>query len=245
MATKQITLPQIGTVTLYKRRGNQSLRLSVGPGGDVRVSLPPWVPYKVAEEFAKSKASWIAAHQVTEPVVKLSHGQYIGKQYRLYFTPEEGRTTVATRVYKTEIYVTHPAHISPEHPDIQTKAHRASIRALKQEAERLLPPRLAELAQKHGFSYTSVDVKRLKSRWGSCSSRQEIVLNLYLMQLPWHLIDYVLLHELTHTKVMRHGEPFWQELERHLPNAKGLRREINTRQPILSPKALSTDQTVA
>jgi predicted metal-dependent hydrolase len=245
MATRQITLPQIGTITLYKRKGNQSLRLSVGANGDVRISLPTWVPFKVAEEFAKSKASWIAAHQVTEPTVTFSHGQHIGKQYRIYFSPQEDRAAISTRVYKTEIYVTHPAHISSDHPDVQAKAHKASIRALKQEAERLLPPRLAALAQNHGFSYKSVDVKQLKSRWGSCSSRQEIVLNLFLMQLPWHLIDYVLLHELTHTKVMRHGEPFWAELAQYLPNAKGLRSEINTYQPILTPKPLGSDQTMA
>jgi hypothetical protein len=53
------------------------------------------------------------------------------------------------------------------------------------------------------------------------------------MQLPWHLIDYVLVHELTHTKVMRHGTPFWNELERHIPGAKQFRKEINQYQPIL------------
>jgi predicted metal-dependent hydrolase len=60
---------------------------------------------------------------------------------------------------------------------------------------------------------------------------------LYLMQLPWHLIDYVLLHELTHTKVMQHGTPFWQELERHVPHAKRLRGEIREFHPILSGPA--------
>jgi predicted metal-dependent hydrolase len=57
------------------------------------------------------------------------------------------------------------------------------------------------------------------------------------MQLPWHLIDYVLLHELTHTKVMRHGAPFWEELERHAPTAKLLRKEINTHRPLLTAEA--------
>ena len=54
------------------------------------------------------------------------------------------------------------------------------------------------------------------------------------MQLPWHLIDYVMLHELTHTKVMQHGAPFWRELELHVPHAKQLRKEIGEYHPILS-----------
>ncbi|MGF7229687.1 MAG: M48 family metallopeptidase [Candidatus Saccharibacteria bacterium] len=238
MAVKQITIPEIGQVTMYKRRGNRSLRLSVAADGEVRVSLPYWVPYKAAEEFVKGKARWIANNKHVNPD-PIAHGQYIGKNHRIYFTAEEGRTTVSTRVYNTEIYVMHPLRIDPTDSKVQSRAHAAGIRALKQEAERLLPDRLNQLATEHFFSYKNVGVKQLKSRWGSCSSQKEITLNLFLMQLPWHLIDYVLLHELTHTKVMRHGPPFWAELEEHLPNARELRQEINTYQPVLTPRALT------
>jgi len=237
MATKQLTIPGIGDVTLYKRRGNRSLRLSVGLNGEVRVSLPYWVPYAAAIEFAKSKASWIANHQ-SERNPELRHGQLIGKAHRLTFQPTASARTT-TRILPTEVRILHPLALPVSDDSVQTKAQQASIRALRQEAERLLPGRLRTLAEKHGFSFTSVDVKQLKSRWGSCNSMQEITLNLFLMQLPWHLIDYVLLHELTHTKVMQHGEPFWRELESHLPRAKALKNEINTYQPVLSPEPLT------
>lgn len=239
MATKQVTIPDIGLVTMYKRRGNRSIRLSVAANGEVRVSLPSWVPYKAAEEFVKTKRHWIETNQVQQHRTLITQGQRIGKNHRIYFTAQPGAPKTTTRLLSTEIYVTHPAHIDPAHESVQSKAHTASIRALRQEAERLLPQRLDQLAVKHGFTYRSVGVKQLKSRWGSCSSRQEIVLNLYLMQLPWHLIDYVLMHELTHTKIMRHGPPFWEELESHMPTARGLRKEINAHQPILTPKSLT------
>ncbi len=237
MATRQVTIPTIGPVTLYKRRGNRSLRLSVGMNGEVRVSLPYWVPYKAAEEFAKGKAAWILANQTKQSVL-LTHGQHIGKAHRLFFQVESGRSSISTRVDRTDIIVHHPLHMGVAHEDVQAKAHAASIRALRQESERLLPQRLQTLAEQHGFRYKSVGVKQLKSRWGSCSNTQEITLNLFLMQLPWHLIDYVLLHELTHTKVMHHGPAFWKELESHLPNARSLKREINTHQPTLTSQAL-------
>lgn len=232
MATKIIEIPEIGAVTLYKRRGNRSLRLSVSADGEIRVSLPSWVPYKAGEQFAKSKADWIAAQKIA-PRKGLQHGQAVGKAHRLHFEPSAAATKVSTRLRQNQIEITHPSAYEALHPAVQKAAHDASIRALRKEAEVLLPQRLRDLAQKTGFTYKSVGVKQLKSRWGSCSAQQEIILNLYLMQLPWHLIDYVLLHELTHTKVMRHGAPFWKELERHVPHAKRLRKEIGNYQPFL------------
>lgn len=232
MATKVVDIPNIGPVTLYKRRGNRSLRLSLGAGGEIRVSIPSWVPYKAGEQFAKSKAEWITAHR--RPTTSgLQHGQAIGKAHHLHFAASTEATKVSTRLRPNHIEITHPAVYPPQHPAVQKAAHSASIRALRKEAETLLPQRLSQLAAQCGFSYSDVSVKQLKSRWGSCSARQEIILNLFLMQLPWRLIDYVLLHELTHTKVMRHGPPFWQELERHVPHAKSLRREIGGYHPIL------------
>jgi predicted metal-dependent hydrolase len=89
------------------------------------------------------------------------------------------------------------------------------------------------LARRHGFAYRSVAIKQLKRRWGSCSSEQDIALNCFFMQLPWHLIDYVLLHELMHTRIMAHGTPFWKALDEYVPDLKTARREIKTYRPIL------------
>jgi len=55
------------------------------------------------------------------------------------------------------------------------------------------------------------------------------------MQLPWELIDYVILHELTHTEYMHHGPDFWQALEKVRPQAKQFRREIRKFRPTIQP----------
>ncbi len=232
MATKTVELPDIGTVTLYKRRGNRSLRLSVGAGGEIRVSLPSWVPYKAGEQFVLSKAAWIMQHR-QQTGAGLTHGQVVGKAHRVRFVPTAQTSRVSTRLHQNQIEITHPTQYESHHPEVQKAAQSASIRALRKEAEMLLPQRLRSLAEKTGFTYNSVGVKQLKSRWGSCTAEKDITLNLFLMQLPWHLIDYVLLHELTHTKVMRHGAPFWHELEKHVPRAKQLRKEMAKHQPAL------------
>jgi predicted metal-dependent hydrolase len=136
-------------------------------------------------------------------------------------------------VYSNDIVVKLPAAVEYSHPEAQLAASKASIRALRSQAATLLPQRLEQLATKHDFSYTSVAIKQLKSRWGSCDQNGNITLNLFLMQLPWDCIDYVLLHELLHTRIMQHGPVFWGALTEVLPNHKELRRTIRGYQPVL------------
>jgi predicted metal-dependent hydrolase len=83
-------------------------------------------------------------------------------------------------------------------------------------ARRVIVDRLAELARRHGFEYNRVYVRNQKTRWGSCSARNNINLNVNLIRLPEALRDYVILHELVHTRIKNHGLQFWDELERYV-----------------------------
>ncbi len=102
-------------------------------------------------------------------------------------------------------------------------------KALRHEAKRLLPDRLMALAARHRFTCTGVRIMNSKTRWGSCSSRKSINLSLSLMLLPWHLVDYVLLHELCHTIEMNHSDRFWALLNSLTDNkALALRKELKS-----------------
>ena len=83
------------------------------------------------------------------------------------------------------------------------------LMALAKKAKTELPPRLAALAHQHQFAYNKVYIKNNKSNWGSCSGVNNINLNLRLVLLPEHLRDYVMLHELCHTRIKNHGDKFW------------------------------------
>jgi predicted metal-dependent hydrolase len=96
----------------------------------------------------------------------------------------------------------------------------------EQEAKTKLKDRLAELASLYGFSYNRVAIRRQRTRWGSCSARNNISLNLRILQLPLILQDYVLLHELVHTRIKNHSPAFWRELDLLVGNAKGLRSRL-------------------
>ena len=96
-----------------------------------------------------------------------------------------------------------------------------------QQAGAMLVARLEEMAQTHGLKYRKVSIKNQKTKWGSCSSKNNINLNINLAGLPEHLRDYVILHELVHTRFKNHGQQFWAELNRLLGGrARELAREL-------------------
>lgn len=232
MSVKKVTVPELGAVHLYKRRGMKGMRLSIGHGGVIRVSLPYWLPYAAGVEFVTKKREWIQAHLM--PATLLSHGGRIGKAHHLVFLPDTARRTIATRITNSgEVKIHHPASLHHTSRDVQKAAEKAGVRALKSQSEKLLPQRLEALARQHNFTYQNVRIKQLKSRWGSCSEQGDIALSCFLMQLPWHLIDYVILHELLHTRVMAHGPTFWRELAIYVPELKAIRKEIKEHRPVL------------
>ena len=100
------------------------------------------------------------------------------------------------------------------------------IKTLRLEAKKHLPAKVKELSEKHNLNYKKVFIKNLKSRWGSCSAQNNINLNLHLMRLPEKFIDYVILHELAHTKEKNHGKNFWNLLSSLVFDARELNREL-------------------
>lgn len=85
-------------------------------------------------------------------------------------------------------------------------------------AREVLAPALAEIAHEHGFEVGRVSVRRQRTRWGSCSPRKTISLNVKLLFLSPTIVEYVLLHELCHTVRMDHSPAFWALLESHDPD---------------------------
>ena len=106
-----------------------------------------------------------------------------------------------------------------------TAEQAAEVERLRAEAKAALPPRLAQLAALHGFTYNKVRIKHNSSNWGSCSELGNINLNLNLMRLPEHLRDFVMLHELCHLRYLDHGPEFHALLESLCPGHRALNRE--------------------
>ena len=233
MAQRTVDIPGIGEVLLAKRRGATNIRLSITPTGKVRVGMPAWAPYAAGIAFAKTRADWINQHLAQYQSVAFKNNMLIGKSHRLQFIQNLDKHGVTSRVSTTAITVTSDRPL--QDPIVQTKIKLAAEKALRQEADVLLPKQLDYLAKKYDFTYSSVQIRKLTSRWGSCSSKQSISLSYYLMQLPWKLIDYVLVHELVHTEQLNHGTDFWRRFDQALPGAKKLRGELRNYKPKINP----------
>ena len=98
----------------------------------------------------------------------------------------------------------------------------------KTEAKTTLIQRLKWLASKYGFSYNKISIRNQKTRWGSCSSKNNISLNMKLVRLPDELVDYVILHELAHTIVKDHSKAFLAEMDKLVENRRQMSSQLRS-----------------
>jgi predicted metal-dependent hydrolase len=103
----------------------------------------------------------------------------------------------------------------------------------KDDARKTITERLSRLAKEHGFIYYRVTLRQQKTRWGSCSPENNISLNIKLVLLPETLLDYVLLHELVHTRIHNHSRKFWAELDKYVVDSKVMAKRLRMNEMML------------
>jgi predicted metal-dependent hydrolase len=232
MAAKSFVLSNGTTVLVTKRRSSRNLRLTISSTGEARISVPFWTPYKTAVDFAEARAGWILLQM--KPTQLLEEGLLIGKNHSLHFSPQPRIKVTRSRLASGKVVVLYPSDLEVIDPLVQAEANAACIRALRKQAKELLPDRLVLLADRFGFTFNTVAIKQMKSRWGSCDQHKNIVCNLFLMELPWKTIDYVLVHELSHTEHLNHSADFWARVASCEPNHKEIRRNLRQHKPVVN-----------
>jgi predicted metal-dependent hydrolase len=136
-------------------------------------------------------------------VVRLSFPVWVTQKQALRFLDEKSEWIAENRRKMAEKYP------QKEPPNEAAKAEqKKQIEILRAEAKRRLPEMVEKLAKEHNFSYGAVRVKAIRSKWGSCTARNDINLSLFLVQLPDYLTEYVVLHELCHTVHHNHSPKF-------------------------------------
>ncbi len=96
----------------------------------------------------------------------------------------------------------------------------------KEEAKKIIRDRLNELSIIHELSFNRSFIRSQKSRWGSCSAKNNINLNIKLINLPEDLRDYVIIHELVHTKIKNHSHIFWKEMTKYYADPKAIDKKL-------------------
>ena len=195
--------------------------------------IPMYADEKDAISFLISKKEWIkkTSQRISAKEEKLSvfdeNTIFKTRTFELKIR-SESRRDIGIHLKNGILLVSYPETLSVTHPGVQDGIRYGIKEALRIEARSFLPGRLAWLAREHGFMFNRVFIKNLKSRWGSCSGKNNINLNLHLMRLPDELIDYVLLHELCHTMEKNHGKDFWSLLDKVTGGrARELDRKVN------------------
>jgi predicted metal-dependent hydrolase len=224
-----ITDEEFGTISLRRSAKASHVRIRVGPDGRLRASLPLYAPLFLVKRLLKTSRPQLRAmlaeqqHDAT-----FEDGMQIGKSHTLIVRPAR---QVRAKRHGQQIVVSLPEGKSLKEVSVARIVRDAVIDALRLEAKSYLPKRLAYLATMYGFSYEKVRFSHASGRWGSCSSNGTISLNIALMKLPFELIDYVLVHELSHTEQMNHSSEFWDLVAAADPEYKRHRQLLKKESP--------------
>ncbi len=199
---------------------SKSIKITLKDEGSILVTMPYSCPFRKAKDFLMSNFDKIKSFKIER------------KKYTPDFkTKFDTLKIIRSDVLKTEIkkgivYFYYNGDFS--NPSVQRAFALAHKKALKIEAKNYLVSRLDFLSKKFGFIYQKIALKNQKTRFGSCSYQNNINLNINLMNYDFDVIDYVLIHELVHTKIKNHSDVFWKEVEKFCPNYKILRQKLKS-----------------
>lgn len=224
---------EFGTITCRRSAQARMVRIRVAEDGSVRASLPKRAPLYLVEELLDSSRVEIRKLVLAQKAKRTPYisGMAIGRSHRLLIDYGAVDKPVG-RVKDQVITVNLPDDYHFKQDLTQNFVSGYVKRALRREAAAYLPRRLSHLADTFGFTYERERFGNQSGRWGSCSSSGTISLNVALMNLPLELIDYVLVHELSHTRHMNHSSAFWETVELCMPGYKQHRTLLKTMSPI-------------
>lgn len=211
MEDKIISDKELGNLVV--RVNSRARRLVFSTKSDaIYVSVPPRTTlHEVEEAIEKLRSRLLATRQkVVRPLIDLSF-RIDAEYFQLSLVSGKHDKFLAhSELGKMEIVCPPDANFADE--NLQQWLQKVIEEALRRNAKIILPPRLYMLAEQHRLPYKSAKINSSRGRWGSCSAAKAINLSYFLVLLPPHLIDYVLLHELCHTREMNHGDHFWELL---------------------------------
>ena len=213
---KVVQHPVLGEITVNPSIRARRLSISVRPGGEVRLTIPRRMSAQEALRFLEEKRDWVLrarARMAERCRPQLIVPPYATRTHRLSLEPVAG-TEMRVRVSDGRIGVRYPSELTPEDDRVQEAIRRGIEEAWRIEAKAYLPGRVSELARQTGLRCGRVTIRNARTRWGSCSVNNDISLSLHLMKLPDPLIDYIILHELCHTRHKNHGPRFHALLDK-------------------------------
>ena len=193
-------------VTFTRSRRARRYILRLKHNGTARVTVPWRGSLAEGRRFAERQTAWLERQ-----LVRLAARPVLPTDWRiggtLYYRGEQVLLAVDASGRAVRF-----ADQSVKVPDATGDVRPAIEKHLRKRAARELPPRVLELAALHAVAIRRVSVRNQRSRWGSCSRTGTISLNWRLIQTPYSVRDYIILHELMHVRQMNHSVRFWREV---------------------------------
>ncbi len=233
MIAKEYTDPEFGIIPIKRIPRAKYVRVRVTPRGTLAATMPSMAPVRLLGTLVdKSRLSLRKALEDNQKHAGrvYADGDMVGTSHRIQL--QEGARASARRREQV-IAWTIPLGTDYRDEANQDTIRRAVRKALDEQANAYLPRRLQYLADMCGLHFSKIRYSNAKGRWGSCSTQGVISLNVALMNIPKEVIDYVLIHELAHTKHMNHSSSFWDLVESHYPDYKAARKQLKTYSPYL------------
>lgn len=229
-STPQLPLfdARAGAAEFGVRRSARARRLTVRvyPGGRVEVTVPAGVRPATVEDFVARHRAWIDARVAElrthplpqhEPLPARVFLQALDADWQVRYVTRRRPGLRITAERSLEIYG------DPAHPPTARRLLRAWLTG---EARIALEPWLGRLADEFGLGYERLQLRRQRTRWGSCSRSGTISLNVCLLFQPPPVVRYLMIHELCHTRQMNHSPRFWRLVGEHEPDFRVLDREL-------------------
>lgn len=207
-----------------KLTNRKNISIKIDRKGKLIVSAPKNADLDKVFNFVKQKEKWITEKQtqilstlnLNNDLINYEEVLFLGKKYPVIFIKNQ-----------TEIILTETALCVPISLNF---SRERIIKQLKQfyisNAEVILIDRAKELLKYLKLSCKSISIINSKAKWGMCDSNKNIYLNYKLMFLSHNLIDYVILHEITHLIELNHSQNFYNELKKVLPNYKQYQQKL-------------------
>ena len=200
------------SITVIRRRVKH-VRLRVKENGELVVTAPWWISPGCIAEIVRRKTPWIErvrahfrANILRGALFRPDEVMLFGEPFKVVSDSSRGRRVDVDLQSKT----------IRTSRDLSTPVRHSKWQRIY--AKTFLIQRLRELGQQHGLVYNRVSIRAQRTRWGSCSARKNIALNWRLILAPAQVIDYVLLHELMHTRMLNHSREFWTQLSVRCPD---------------------------
>ncbi|MCB9247023.1 MAG: M48 family metallopeptidase [Flavobacteriales bacterium] len=210
-------------------RDRKTLAIEVHPDSSVKVIAPPGATPEQIQAKVEKRAPWIARQQRHFESKERNTSQqewisgenmfYLGRQYRLKV--EAGSPNV--KMSGKYLLVSVPYKKNTSQIEALVNAWYLQHARIKLE-ERIR--QFQYVLDREGLEVNSLIIRKLKKRWGSCTPKQNIVINSDLIKAPIHCIDYVIIHELCHLKYRHHGPAFWNLLNKYCPDWPKLKEKL-------------------